>query len=249
MDILLETSLLSSHLCMPRVGHLEAVYKIFAYLENHKQSNMIFDPRVVELNETAFQKTDWTDSVYGKVTEEIPPNAPEPLGKPVHMTCFVDANHAGETKTRRSQTGFIIFLNNAPIEWYSKKQNTCESSTFGSEFVAMRIAVEKIRALRYKLRMFGIPIAGPTAVLGDNESVVNSASKMDARLNKKHNAICFHTVREASAAGWIRVGWEPTATNIADLFTKMLPTAKRREHLQKIFVKKVKMIFGKSNGS
>ena len=249
VDILLETALLSSHLCMPRVGHLEAVYKIFAYLENHKQSNMIFDPRVVELNETAFQKTDWTDSVYGKVTEEIPPNAPEPLGKPVHMTCFVDANHAGETKTRRSQTGFIIFLNNAPIEWYSKKQNTCESSTFGSEFVAMRIAVEKIRALRYKLRMFGIPIAGPTAVLGDNESVVNSASKMDARLNKKHNAICFHTVREASAAGWIRVGWEPTATNIADLFTKMLPTAKRREHLQKIFVKKVKMIFGKSNGS
>ncbi|GAX25842.1 hypothetical protein FisN_6Hu120 [Fistulifera solaris] len=238
VDILLETALMSTCLCMPREGHLEAVYKIFAYLDAHRQSNMIFDPKVVELNESAFNKTDWADSVYGDVSEELPPNAPEPLGMPVHITCFVDANHAGDTQTRRSQTGFIIYLNNAPIDWYSKKQNTCESSTFGSEFVAMRIAVERIRALRYKLRMFGIPIAGPAIILGDNESVVNSASKMEARLNKKHNAICFHAVREACAAGWIRVGWEPTATNIADLFTKMLPTEKRREHMQKIFIKK-----------
>jgi hypothetical protein len=210
---------------------------------------MVFDPKVIHLDENAFPKTDWKDSIYGKVTEELPPNAPEPLGKPVYMTCFVDANHAGESMTRRSQTGYLIYLNNAPIDWFSKKQNTVESSTFGSEFVAMRIAVEKIRALRYKLRMFGIPIEGPTSVLGNNESVVNSVSKMEARLNKKHNAICFHAVREACAAGWIRVGKEPTATNVADLFTKMLPTAKRREHLIKIFIKKVKMIFRKNKQS
>ena len=245
VDILLETAVMSSHLCLPREGHLEAVYKIFSYLENHLKSNMVFDPKVVQLDETAFNTTDWTDSVYGKVTEEIPPNAPEPLGMPVHMTCFVDANHAGDTQTRRSQTGFVIFLNNAPIDWYSKKQNTCESSTFGSEFVAMRVAVERIRALRYKLRMFGIPIAGPTAILGDNESVVNSVSKMEVRLNKKHNAICFHTVREACAAGWIRVGWEPTETNMADLFTKMLPTVIRRKHMRRIFNKMVDRTFGK----
>ncbi|GAX14347.1 hypothetical protein FisN_UnNu047 [Fistulifera solaris] len=249
VDILLEVSLLSHHLCLPREGHLEAVYKIFAYLDNHNKSNMVFDPKVIHLDESAFPKTDWKDSIYGEVTEELPPNAPEPLGKPVYMTCFVDANHAGETTTRRSQTGYLIYLNNAPIDWFSKKQNTVESSTFGSEFVAMRIAVEKIRALRYKLRMFGIPIEGPTSVLGDNESVVNSVSKMEARLNKKHNAICFHAVREACAAGWIRVGKEPTATNVADLFTKMLPTAKRREHLVKIFIKKVKMIFRKNQES
>jgi hypothetical protein len=94
-----------------------------------------------------------------------------------------------------------------------------------------------IKALRYKLRMFGIPIEGATNVLGDNESVVNSASKVEARLNKKHNAICFHTVREASAANWIRVGWEPTASNIADIFTKMLDTEQRRKLLSRIFVK------------
>ena len=85
--------------------------------------------------------------------------------------------------------------------------------------------------------MFGIPIQGPTNVLGDNKSVVNSASLVEARLHKKHNAICFHVVREASAAGWIRVGWEPTETNIADIFTKMLDTMQRRKLLRMIFVK------------
>jgi hypothetical protein len=114
------------------------------------------------------------------------------------MTCFGDANYAGNSITRRRcQTGFIIFLNcDAPIDWYSKKQNTVvQSSTFGSEFVAMRVAVEPIAALSSKLvRMFGIPIDGPTNVLGVNDSVVKSASRVEARLHKKHNAICFHVV-------------------------------------------------------
>jgi hypothetical protein len=216
---------------------LEAGYNIFAYLEKHVEANMAFDDKMPRLDDTAFHKSDWSESVYGDLEEEILSNAPKPLGNPVLMTCFVDANHAGDKVTRRSQTGFIIYLNNAPIDWFSKKQNTCESSTFGSEFVAMRIATERIKALRYKLRMFGIPIEGATNVLGDNESVVNSASKREARLNKKHNAICFHTVREASAANWIQVGWEPTASNIADIFTKMLDTEQRRKLLSRIFVK------------
>ena len=237
VDILLEVSLMSSHLCQPREGHLEALYNIFAYLSKHVESTMAFDDKRPRIDEEAFHHSDWSDSVYGDAEEELPPKMPKPLGNPVMMTCYVDANHAGDKVTRRSQTGFIIYLNNAPIDWFSKRQNTCESSTFGSEFVAMRIAIERIKALRYKLRMFGIPIDGPTNVLGDNESVVNSASKVEARLNKKHNAICFHTVREASAAKVVRVGWEPTDTNIADIFTKMLDTEQRRNLLMGIFTK------------
>lgn len=237
VDVLLEVSLLSSHLAQPREGHLEAVYNIFAYLNKQVHPPIVLDNKVIHMNESAFVKSNWKESIYGDVEEEIPPNAPRPLGNPVFMTCFVDANHAGEHATRRSHTGFIIYLNNAPTDWYSKKQNTVESSTFGSEFVAMRIALEKIRALRYKLRMFGIPIEGPTNLLGDNESVVNAASKVEGKLNKKHNAICYHAVREASAAGWVRVGWEPTESNVADLFTKMLPIETRGRLLRSIFIR------------
>jgi hypothetical protein len=160
-----------------------------------------------------------------------------PLGKSVQIVCFVDASHAGDKSTRRSHTGFIIYLNNAPIDWYSKRQNTVETSTFSSELVAMRTAVERIKALRIKLMDFGIPIDGPAYVLGDNESVVKSTSNKEANLNKKHQAICWHAVREASAAGWVRIGWEPTQTNTADLFTKSLSPIKRRTLLQQIFIK------------
>jgi hypothetical protein len=227
VDILLEVSLLSSHLCMPREGHLDAVYNIFAYLAKHIESLMAFDDKVPMLNDEAFHMTNWEESIYGDIEEELPPKMPKPRGNPVVMTCFVDANHAGDKVTCHSQTGIMIFLNNAPIDWFSKKQNTVESSTFGSEFVTMRIAMERIKALRYKLQMFGIPIEGPTNILGDNESIINSASKVEARLNKKHNAICFHTIREAAAAKWIQVGWEPSSSNIVDLFTKMVSTEQR----------------------
>ena len=80
------------------------------------------------------------------------------LGRVVKITSFVDANHAGNIVTRRSHTGIIIFVMNTPIILVSKRQNTVESSTFGSELVALRIAKELIVALRTKLRMFGVPI-------------------------------------------------------------------------------------------
>ena len=64
-------------------------------------------------------------------------------------------------------TGFLIFINRAPIIWYSKRQNTVESSAFSSEFIAAKTCVEHITALRYKLRMFGVPVDGPTKVLCD----------------------------------------------------------------------------------
>ena len=108
------------------------------------------------------------------------------------MHCFVDLEHAGNTVTRRSQTGLLLFVNRAPIVWYSKRQNTVETSAFGSEFIAMKTAVEKIEALRYKLRMFGVPLEGPTNIFCDNESVFKNASIPDSTLKKKHTSICYH---------------------------------------------------------
>jgi hypothetical protein len=151
------------------------------------------------------------------------------MGFPVHMYCFVDADHAGSLVTRRSHTGIVIFLNSAPIIWYSKKQNTVESSTFGSKFVALCTAVELIIALRYKLRMFGVPLIGPANVFCDNQSVVHNATTPESTLSKKHNAICYHRVREAAAAQIIRVAKEDSATNLADALTKPIPTHKRKK--------------------
>ena len=147
----------------------------------------------------------------------------------VNISAFVDANHASNVVTRRSHTGIFIFIQNAPIIWFSKKQNTVEAATFGSEFVALRICKEMIVALRYKLRMFGVPIEGPANVFCDNRGVVKNVSIPESTLMKKHNAINYHAVREAVAAGILRVGKEDGETNLADLLTKVLSGEKRWE--------------------
>ena len=97
-----------------------------------------------------------------------------------------------------------------------------EIFAFGSEFVAMSIAKELIVALKYKLRMFGVPIQGPANVYCDNQGVVKNASLPESALSKKHNAVNCHTVQEAVAAGIMRVAKEPTNTNLADFFTEPL---------------------------
>ena len=152
---------------------------------------------------------------------------PPPCGYAVSTHCFVDADLSSNTVTRRSQTGILIFLNRAPIIWYSKRQNTVETSTFGSEFIAMRTAVKHIKMLCYKLRMFGIPIEGPMNVFCDNEAVFKNTTIPESTLKKKHNSICYHRCRKAVVARVMRVAKEGMLTNLADLFTKPLVQAVR----------------------
>ena len=155
----------------------------------------------------------------------------KPLGNPVVLRLYVDSDHAGDKLIRRSRTGFQVFLNSAPIMWKSQRQATVETSVFGAEFVAMKHGIEAVRGLRYKLRMMGIEIDGPTYVYGDNMSVVHNTSKPESTLKKKSNAICYHAVRESVAMGESIVAHVPTAENPADLCTKVMPGGQKRDNL------------------
>ena len=75
---------------------------------------------------------------YTKRRDVLPGNMPEPRGMGFIMRAKVDADHAGDTVTRRSRTGFLIYLNSALVYWSSKKQNSVKSSSHGSEFIAMK---------------------------------------------------------------------------------------------------------------
>ena len=94
----------------------------------------------------------------------MPRNMLEALGKYVVIKSYVNANHTGNMANKRLHSGIIIYVNNAPIIWYSKHQNTVRASIFGLEFVALRISIEIIEALRYKLRCIGITVKGPVEV-------------------------------------------------------------------------------------
>ena len=140
-------------------------------------------------------------------------------------------NNAGNVVTRRSHTGVLILLGITPIIWFSKRQNTVESATFGAEFVAMRVAKDLIVALRLKLMSFGVRLDGPADVHCDNLGVCKNTMYPESTLSKKHNAINYHAVREAVARKIIRVCKEDTKTNIADAFTKLMTYDKNFELL------------------
>jgi hypothetical protein len=230
VDMITEVSMLSSHLACPRDGHLEAVYRIFAYLDRKHNSRMVFDPTYSDIDMSVFKQCDWKE-FYGSVGEPMPPNMPEPRGKEVEIRLYVDSDHAGDQLVRRSRTGYFVFLNSAPLIWFSKRQPTVETSVFGAEFVAMKNGMECVRGLRYKLRMMGIPIDGPAYVYGDNMSVIHNTQRPESMLKKKSNSVCFHYARESVAMNECMTGHVPTKRNPADLCTKVVPGGAQRDYL------------------
>jgi hypothetical protein len=90
-----------------------------------------------------------TSSKFGQMQgkEELPPIMPKQQGQGFAIHAKVDADHAADSETRRSRTGFFVNLNSAPVCWFSKKQTSCELSSFGSEFVAMKQHCERLRGL------------------------------------------------------------------------------------------------------
>jgi hypothetical protein len=120
-------SLLSQYQANPRLGHLEAIYHVFAHLKRHlDMGRLAYDSKCPDIDERFFHHNAEWKEFYGDITEELPPNMPEPRGRSVIISAFVDANHAGNVITRRSHSGIFVFVQNAPIIWLSKRQNTVE---------------------------------------------------------------------------------------------------------------------------
>ena len=156
----------------------------------------------------------------------------------MRITCYVDADHATDVVTRRSVTGIIIFLNNMPIRFLSKRQKCCATSTYGAELIAARQATEMILELRYFLRSLGVPIDGPALLLGDNESVVVNTTTPSSLLKKKHLGVSYHMVREAIAMGAMEFCYVNTKENLADCLTKSLSPAVFKPLVESVLARK-----------
>jgi len=138
LDIMTEVSMLSANNTTMRRSYGSSYY-IFSYLKGHENSRVVFDPAYANIDDWHFKDCDWSN-FYSEAVDEEAPGMPPPWVLPVEITCFVDADHAGNLLTCHSQSGVLIFIN--PIIWYSKRQNMVESSTFGSEFVVYAEEIE-----------------------------------------------------------------------------------------------------------
>ena len=223
VDIIYATSMLSRYNNAPREGHVLAMKKLFGYLKGHQKGKLIFDTSKLDTsNAKLFDCSEWKQIYGDNLVEDLPADMPKPKMKPVDITIYFDASFGSDMLTRRSVTGIVVFLNSTPVKWFCKKQNTVETSTYGSELVAGRLACEMAIAFRYKLRMLGIPMNTPTLLLGDNMSMIQNCSISSSQLKKKHNAIAYHKIRECVAAGVILLAHVSSEENIADICTKAL---------------------------
>ena len=156
-------------------------------------------------------------TLYNKI---LPDDMPEPLGKAVVMTATMDANLNHCLATGKSLTGCIHFVNKTPVDWYSKKQATVETATYGSEFVAAKTSTDQIMDIRQTLRYLGASIGSISFLFGDNRSVVTSATLPHCTLTKCHNILAFHRVREAISEKLMALYWIQSAYNLSDMLSK-----------------------------
>ena len=222
IDIAYTVNTLARFSMKPRWGHLKAAFRLFGYLRKNPKQRIIIDPNLPDWSSFDTTECDTWKEFYPEAQEDLPDNVPVAKGPEARITVYVDADHAHDKVTRRSVTGIILFVNGTPVKWISKRQKTVETSTYGSELVAARIAVEAIMEHRYNLRMLGVKVSGPSLLLGDNKSVILNTTVPSSMLNKKHLACNYHRVREAVAAGVVSFVHVDSGSNLADLLTKPL---------------------------
>ena len=160
---------------------------------------------------------------------------PQPQGLGFVLQAKFKAYHVANTVNRRLRTSFLIHLNCATVYWLSNNQTSVESSSFGSELVAMKQCCEYLRGIRYKIRMIDIPCEGPAYISSDNQSVLENMAIPDSTLKKKLQSIAYHFIPEGAARDEWRTSYVSTHYNEAYLPTKLIPSGEKEKVLIKTF--------------
>ena len=239
-DIAYAISSLSRFSAKPREGHLIELKRVFAYLKRYQDRRHLIDSRDPEDKGDPIPSTGDMKKYYSESVEDIGEH-PEPRGKEIKPSVWFDSNHAHDVVTRKSITGMMLFLGRTLVKHVSRRQGAIESSTYGAEFMAGRMATEELKGIRFLLRSFGKPVKAPSLLLGDNLGMLQSSKIPDGSLKKKWCAVSYHLCREAVAIGISCPRKVSTNENVSDCLTKALTGTALQQLTSSLWVKPNKL--------
>ena len=240
-DLCFAMSSLSRFGTCPREGHLKLLLHVFGYLKKWPNKAIAVDsrPKPAPKEARTFEADFLADYDYAIPDHEQDYGeiCPKAIGTALEVSVYFDSDHAHDKKTRRSISGILGFVGRTPVSWFSKRQGAVASSTYEAEFSAMRTATEEVKSLRFMLRCLGIPVTGPSNLIGDNLSVIMNASLPQADLKKKHVALSYHIVRESVASSVCDPLWLDGKLNPSDILTKQIGSTEFIGHVHDNFWK------------
>ena len=158
---------------------------------------------------------------------------PKRANTPLFVYC--DADFAGDTKTRRSTTGFVVTMGDVPVCWMSRRQSLVATSTLEAEYIALFEASQEIVFVQRLVTDAGNqPVELPTTILCDNQGAKEVAEHPKFHKRTKHIDIKFHKIRERVQTGIVAVEYVASANNTADIFTKALPRETFQRHMRSL---------------
>ena len=153
----------------------------------------------------------------------------------VITTTFLDTNQFHDIVIGKLVTAVLHFVSITPTVWFSKRQGTVDTATYGSEYGATKTATEQIMDLRNTLRYLGAPIMTKAYMFGGNKSVFTSSTIPQSILNKRHNMLSYHRVRETIAAKILEFCWCSSDRNRSDILSKHWEHAKVIDTVRELF--------------
>jgi len=234
-DVCYATSSLSRFSTAAGEGHLSCVLRVWGYFKKYPNRAIKIDSLPFKGKPNIKQKEvfNFADQ-YSYAVEEMDKNFPKPLGEELDVNIFFHSDHGHDRKTGQSISGIIVYVGNTPIIRKSRRQGAVQTSTYGAELCAMRMAVEEAIPIGYMLRSFGICVSSPTSTMGDNERTIIMATTPECANKKKHVALSYHFVREQIAVGTVNPQKIDGKDNVADLLTKALDRNTFMMHTSKI---------------
>ena len=152
----------------------------------------------------------------------------------VRVRAICDSDYAGDPETRRSVSGFIVYVNECPVAWRSRQQKTTSLSSCESEYYAMTEAATELMYVKQLFEFLEVPIELPMVIQADNQGAIFLA-RNETSSRTKHVDVRYHFIRELVETGVIKLEYVHTKENIADALTKNLPSEQHEKLLLPLF--------------